>query len=60
MTFSIGNDHAGVDYKEAIVAFLKEKGYGVMNHGTDTPDSVDYPDFIHHVAEDVSSGKVEL
>lgn len=60
MTFSIGNDHAGVDYKEAIVAFLKEKGYGVMNHGTDTPNSVDYPDFIHPVAQDVSSKKSDL
>ena len=60
MTFSIGNDHAGVDYKEAIVAFLKAKGHNVMNHGTDSPDSVDYPDFVHPVAEDVSAGKVDL
>ena len=60
MTFSIGNDHAGVDYKEAIVAFLKAKGHNVMNHGTDSPDSVDYPDFVHPVAEDISAGKVDL
>ena len=60
MTFSIGNDHAGVDYKEAIVAFLKGKGHSVMNHGTDSPNSVDYPDFVHPVAEDVSAGKVDL
>ena len=60
MTFSIGNDHAGVEYKEAIIAYLKEQGYGVMNHGTDSIDSVDYPDFIHPVAEDVSSAKVDL
>ena len=31
-----------------------------MNHGTDSPDSVDYPDFVHPVAEDVSAGKVDL
>ena len=60
MTFSIGNDHAGVDYKEAIVAFLEAKGHSVMNHGTDSPNSVDYPDFVHPVAEDVSAGKVDL
>jgi len=60
MTFSIGNDHAGVDYKEAIVAFLEAKGHSVINHGTDSPNSVDYPDFVHPVAEDVSAGKVDL
>lgn len=59
MTFSIGNDHAGVEYKEAIIEFLKSDGHHVFNHGTDTSTSVDYPDFIHPVAEDVSSGKVE-
>ena len=55
MQFSIGNDHAGVDYKEAIVSYLISKGHEVLNHGTDSEDSVDYPDFIHPVAQDVSS-----
>ena len=60
MNFSIGNDHAGVDYKEAIVSYLKSKGHQVTNHGTDTEASVDYPDFIHPVAKDVSSKTVDL
>lgn len=60
MQFSIGNDHAGVEYKEAIVTYLKNKGHEVINHGTDTEDSVDYPDFIHPVAQDVSSKKASL
>tara|TARA_B110000902_G_scaffold57837_1_gene67799 strand:- start:134 stop:565 length:432 start_codon:yes stop_codon:yes gene_type:complete len=60
MQFSIGNDHAGVDYKEAIVSYLTSKGHEVLNHGTDSEDSVDYPDFIHPVAQDVSSKKVGL
>lgn len=60
MQFSIGNDHAGVDYKEAIVSYLTSKGHKVMNHGTDSEDSVDYPDFIHPVAQDVSSKKAGL
>ena len=60
MQLSIGNDHAGVEYKKAIVAYLKDKGHNITNHGTDTNESVDYPDFIHPVAEDVSSGKVDL
>jgi Ribose 5-phosphate isomerase RpiB len=51
MQFSIGNDHAGVDYKEAIVSYLISKGHEVLNHGTDSEDSVDYPDFIHPVAQ---------
>lgn len=60
MQFSIGNDHAGVEYKEAIVSYLKSNGHEVINHGTDTTDSVDYPDFIHPVAQDVSSKKAGL
>ena len=60
MKFSIGNDHAGVEYKEAIVAYLKREGHHVFNHGTDNNASVDYPDFIHPVAEDVSEKKVDL
>lgn len=60
MTIAIGNDHAGTDYKFAIVAFLKESGYEVLNFGTDASDSVDYPDHIHPVAEAVSSKKAVL
>ena len=60
MNFSIGNVHAGVDYKEAIVSYLRSKGHQVTNHGTDTEASVDYPDFIHPVAKDVSSKTVDL
>ena len=60
MTIAIGNDHAGKDYKFAIVAFLKESGYEVLNFGTDASDSVDYPDHIHPVAEAVSSKKAVL
>ncbi len=60
MTFSIGNDHAGVEYKNAIIDYLKNKGHQVFNHGTDSQESVDYPDFIHPVAEDVSAAKVDL
>lgn len=60
MKISIGNDHAGTDYKRAIVAFLTSRGHEVINHGTDTFDSVDYPDFGHPVATDVESGKADL
>ena len=60
MKISIGNDHAGPDYKKAIVDFLKSKGHEVINHGTDTPDSVDYPDFAHPVALDVTEKRADL
>ena len=53
MKISIGNDHAGTDYKKAIVTFLESKNNEVVNHGTDTFESVDYPDFGHKIAFDV-------
>ena len=60
MKISIGNDHAGPEYKKAIVQYLESKGHEVTNYGTDTTDSVDYPDFGHPVANDVSEGKVDF
>ena len=60
MTFSIGNDHAGPNYKQAIVNFLLNQGHQVINHGTDTFDSVDYPDFGHLVATDIVTKKADL
>jgi ribose 5-phosphate isomerase B len=60
MTISIGNDHAGTEYKQAITAHLEAKGFTVNNYGTNTIDSVDYPDFVHPVAKDVESKKVNF
>mgnify|MGYP001814030273 CR=1 FL=1 len=60
MKIAIGNDHAGPDYKFAIVAFLKELGHEVINYGTNTLDSVDYPDFANPVAKAVNDGDVPL
>lgn len=60
MTISIGNDHAGTDYKFAIVKFLKLQGIEVLNYGTDSFNSVDYPDFVHPVAKDVVSKKADF
>lgn len=60
MTISIGNDHAGPDYKFAIVEYLKSEGIEVLNHGTDSLDSVDYPDFVHPVAKDVIEKKANF
>ncbi|WJJ97040.1 ribose 5-phosphate isomerase B [Algibacter luteus] len=60
MTISIGNDHAGTEYKFAILSLLESKGIKVNNYGTDTNDSADYPDFVHPVAKDVSENKVDF
>ncbi len=60
MKISIGNDHAGTHYKESVVNLLKSKGYEVINHGTNTVDSVDYPDFVHPVAQDVENKSADL
>ena len=58
MKIAIGNDHAGPDYKFAIVEFLNEQGYEIINFGTDTLDSVDYPDFANPVAKKVNDNEV--
>ncbi|MCM4160071.1 ribose 5-phosphate isomerase B [Antarcticibacterium flavum] len=60
MKISIGNDHAGTEYKNAVVKHLESKGIEVINHGTNSVDSVDYPDFVHPVANDVENGNVDL
>lgn len=60
MTISIGNDHAGTDYKNAVVKYLESKGHQVNNYGTNSNESVDYPDFVHPVAQDVESKKVDF
>ena len=60
MKIAIGNDHAGTSYKFKIIDLLKEKGFEVLNFGTDTEDSMDYPDAIHPVAEAVESKKADL
>ena len=60
MKISIGNDHAGPDYKKAIIEMLIAKGHQITNYGTDSVDSVDYPDFGHPVANDVTEGKADL
>ncbi len=56
---AIGGDHAGFEYKSALVQFLEEAGYTVNDFGTYTADSVDYPDFAHPVASAVELGEAD-
>lgn len=60
MTISLGADHAGYKYKEIIKKHLEEKGYKVVDHGVDSEESADYPDFIRPAALDVAEKKAEL
>ena len=60
MKIAIGNDHAGVEFKNKIMQELRSKGYEVVNVGTDTLDSVDYPDVAKEVSEKVINGEVNF
>ena len=60
MKISIGNDHAGTEYKFFIEEYLKSQSINVINHGTDSSESVDYPDFVHPVADDVENNRVNF
>ena len=60
MRIAIGNDHAAVEMKNIIKAYLEEKGIEVINLGTDTDESVDYPLYGERVGNAVVSGEAEL
>lgn len=60
MKIAIGADHAGFDYKQNLIAELKAQGHDVVDFGTHSTDSVDYPDFAHPVASSVETKQTEL
>ncbi len=60
MKIGICNDHAGVEYKFKLAKMLSSRGIEVVNYGTDTEASVDYPDYAHRLASAVESGEVDL
>ena len=60
MKIAIGNDHAGTTYKFELIKELEAKGIEVVNFGTDNEDSMDYPDAIHPVADEVESQRADL
>lgn len=56
----LGSDHGGFELKEHLKAHLLEKGYEVVDFGTHSEESVDYPEIGKKVAAEVVSGEVEL
>lgn len=59
MKLAIGNDHAGTKLKFKLFEFLREKGHTLVNCGTDSEESVDYPLFAQKVCLLVKENKVE-
>lgn len=57
---AIGCDHAGFMYKEKIKSWLEKKGLRVLDFGTSSEQSVDYPDFVHPVCKAIENGDVEM
>jgi ribose 5-phosphate isomerase B len=60
MKIAVGSDHAGFTYKQRIIAHLKEKGHEVVDFGTHSAESTDYPLWIIPTAEEVAKGNAEF
>ncbi|MCQ2147943.1 MAG: ribose 5-phosphate isomerase B [Bacteroidales bacterium] len=59
MKLGIASDHAGFEYKQKLISYLTKKGHEVVDYGTYSTDSCDYPDYAHALANAVESGEVE-
>ena len=60
MTIAMAADHGGYELKNILIDYLEEKGHSIINLGTDTPDSVDYPDYAKSCCEEVTSGRADF
>ncbi len=59
MKVSIGFDHGALELRAPVLEALAAGGHTVIDHGTDSPDSVDYPDYARLVCDDVLDGRAE-
>jgi len=59
MKIAIASDHAGYKYKTMLIHHLEDAGHEVIDFGTDSDESADYPDFIRPAAEAVAQGEAE-
>jgi len=60
MKIGIANDHGGVEVKQELIKYLVLNGYQVTNYGTDTEDSVDYPNYAFKVGEAIKNNEIEV
>ena len=59
MKIGIANDHRGLETKQKLTKYLSEKGYNVVNYGTDTEERVDYTTYGFILGEKVTSNEVD-
>lgn len=59
-TIAMAADHGGYELKNILIDYLEKKGHSIINLGTDTPDSVDYPDYAKSCCEEVTSGRADF
>ncbi|MCH5236048.1 MAG: ribose 5-phosphate isomerase B [Muribaculaceae bacterium] len=60
MRIALASDHAGFELKEYLKLYLEEKGYELLDYGTNSEASCDYPDYAHPAAQAVETGKCDL
>ena len=60
MKIALGSDHAGYNLKRNIHEFLEKEGYKILNFGTDSKASVDYPDFAKLAVNNILKKKSEI
>ena len=59
-TITVGCDHAGLNLKKIVIAHLEERGFEVLDVGTHSTDSCDYPQIAHELCKNIQDGKTEL
>ena len=60
MNIGISSDHRGVTQKKKLIKYLEAKGHNIYNYGTDSEESVDYPDYAFLIGNKINEGEIEL
>jgi ribose 5-phosphate isomerase B len=60
MNIGIATDHRGVIQKKKLIKYLEAKGHNIYNYGTDSEESVDYPDYAFLIGNKINEGEIEL
>ena len=60
MKIGIATDHRGIEVKQSLTNYLKDLGYNVVDYGTNSTDSVDYPDYAFKVGEAVANKEIDF